>query len=338
MRSSQTLKAETTAAARSAAPVRPSGGALSGGAARGRAPKPRRSPRQRGEARAGYLFLLPWFVGLVGLVLGPMIVSAYLSFTEYDLFHDPVWVGLDNYRTMFTDDPRYLQSLRVTFTYVLASVPLRLAVALGLALLMNRAVRGMSFYRAVLYLPSLLGGSVAIAVLWRQLFGGEGAVNQILALVGIDGPSWISSPDTSLLTIIVLAVWQFGSPMVIFLAGLRQIPQEVLEAATVDGAGAVRRFFSVVLPLLTPLVFFNVIMQTIVAFQAFTPSYIISNGTGGPVDSTLFYTLYLYIKGFSEFEMGYASAMAWVLVAIIAVFTAVNFLGARRWVFYGDQS
>ncbi|GAB2607989.1 carbohydrate ABC transporter permease [Pseudactinotalea suaedae] len=310
-------------------------------AAGGGAPAParrRRSARRRKEARAGYLFLLPWFVGLAALVIGPMATSAYLSFTEYDLFHDPVWVGVENYRTLFTDDPRYLQSLRVTFTYVLASVPLRLVVALGLAVLMNRTLRGMSFYRAALYLPSLLGGSVAIAVLWRQLFGSNGAINQLLALVGIDGPNWIASPDTSLATLIVLAIWQFGSPMVIFLAGLRQIPAELLEAARVDGAGAVRRFVSVTLPLLTPLVFFNLVMQTIVAFQAFTPSYIISNGTGGPVDSTLFYTLYLYIKGFSEFEMGYASAMAWVLVAIIAAFTAVNFLGARRWVHYSDAS
>lgn len=309
-------------------------------AAGGGAPAPlrRRSGRRRKEALAGYVFLLPWFIGLVALVIGPMATSAYLSFTEYDLFHDPVWIGLDNYRTLFTEDPRYLQSLRVTFTYVLASVPLRLAVALGLAILMNRTLRGMSFYRAALYLPSLLGGSVAIAVLWRQLFGSNGAANQLLALVGIDGPNWIASPDTSLATLIVLAVWQFGSPMVIFLAGLRQIPAELLEAARVDGAGAVRRFASVTLPLLTPLVFFNLVMQTIVAFQAFTPSFIISNGTGGPVDSTLFYTLYLYIKGFGEFEMGYASAMAWVLVAIIAAFTAINFLGARRWVHYSDES
>ncbi|ACQ79789.1 binding-protein-dependent transport systems inner membrane component [Beutenbergia cavernae DSM 12333] len=311
-------------------------------AAAARATRPARRPRPparaRSEARAGYLFLLPWFVGLAALVIGPMAASAYLSFTSYDLFNDPVWVGFDNYRTMFTDDPRHLQSLRVTFTYVLASVPLRLAVALGLAVLMNRTLRGMSFYRAALYLPSLLGGSVAIAILWRQLFGGEGAINQILAFLGISGPNWIASPSTSLLTLIVLAVWQFGSPMVIFLAGLRQIPAELLEAARVDGAGTVRRFASVTLPLLTPLVFFNLVMQTIVAFQAFTPSFIISNGTGGPVDSTLFYTLYLYIKGFGEFEMGYASAMAWVLVAIIATFTAINFLGARRWVHYADES
>ncbi|GAA4430821.1 sugar ABC transporter permease [Georgenia halophila] len=285
---------------------------------------------------AGYLFLLPWFLGLFTLVLGPMAASAYLSFTEYDLFTDAQWVGLGNYTEILTDDEDFRQSVGVTFTYVLVSVPLRLIVALSLAIVMNRAMRGMTFYRSVLYLPSLLGGSVGIAVLWRQLFGREGTVNDLLGLVGIQGPNWIADPDYSLMTIIVLAVWQFGSPMIIFLAGLRNIPADLIEAAYVDGAGALRRFFSITLPLLTPIVFFNLVMQTIVAFQAFTPSFIISNGTGGPVGSTLFYTLYLYQRAFTEFEMGYASALAWILVAIIAMFTAVAFLSSKRWVFYAD--
>lgn len=293
--------------------------------------------RKRAAGIAGYLFLLPWFLGLFGLVLGPMAASAYLSFTEYDLFTDAQWVGLSNYTEILTDDEKFRQSTGVTLTYVLVSVPLRLVFALGLAILMNRALRGMAFYRSVLYLPSLLGGSVGIAVLWRQLFGREGAVNQLLAFVGIDGPNWIADPDYSLMTIIVLGVWQFGSPMIIFLAGLRNIPADLIEAAFVDGAGVLRRFFSITLPLLTPIVFFNLVMQTIVAFQAFTPSFIISNGTGGPVGSTLFYTLYLYQRAFTQFEMGYASALAWILVAIIAAFTAIAFLSSRRWVFYADE-
>jgi multiple sugar transport system permease protein len=296
-----------------------------------------RHPRRRAAAIAGYLFLLPWFVGLVGLVLGPMLISAYLSFTEYDLFSNASWVGLDNYRTILTDDPEFVQSLRVTFSYVLLSVPLRLLFALAIALLMNRAMRGTSFYRSVMYLPSLLAGSVGVALLWRQLFGREGAVNQLLALVGIHGPNWIADPDYSLLTLVVLAVWQFGSPMIIFLAGLRNIPAELTEAALMDGAGPLRRFSSVTLPLLTPIVFFNLVMQTIVAFQAFTPSYIISGGTGGPVESTLFYTLYLYQRAFAQYDMGYASALAWILVAIIATFTALTFASSRRWVFYADE-
>jgi multiple sugar transport system permease protein len=307
------------------------------GAGRARRRARRHHPRRRAAAVAGYLFLLPWFVGLVGLVLGPMIVSAYLSFTEYDLFSNARWVGLENYRTILADDDSFVQSIKVTFGYVLMSVPLRLVFALAIALLMNRAMRGMAFYRSAMYLPSLLAGSVGVALLWRQLFGREGAVNQLLALVGISGPNWIADPDYSLLTLVALAVWQFGSPMIIFLAGLRNIPTELTEAATVDGAGPVRRFFSVTLPLLTPIVFFNLVMQTIVAFQAFTPSFIISGGTGGPVESTLFYTLYLYQRAFTEYDMGYASALAWILVAIIATFTALTFLSSKRWVFYADE-
>lgn len=283
------------------------------------------------------MFLLPWFLGLFGLVLGPMVASAYLSFTEYDLFTASRWVGLGNYTEILGSDQKFRQSVSVTFTYVLVSVPLRLVFALGLAVLLNRSLRGMSFYRSVMYLPSLLGGSVGVAILWRQLFGRDGAVNDLLAVFGIDGPNWIADPDYSLMTIIVLAVWQFGSPMIIFLAGLRNIPAELNEAAVVDGAGTLRRFFSITIPLLTPIIFFNVVMQTIVAFQAFTPSFIISNGSGGPVGSTLFYTLYLYQKAFTEFEMGYASALAWILVAIIAIFTAIAFLSSRRWVFYSDE-
>ncbi|MGO1228539.1 MULTISPECIES: carbohydrate ABC transporter permease [unclassified Brachybacterium] len=297
----------------------------------------RGTKRRRSATVAGYLFLAPWFIGLFGLVLGPMVASAYLSFTEYDLFTTARWVGLDNYVTILGSDTKFQQSVGVTMTYVLVSVPLRLAFALGLAIVLNRALRGMSFYRSVLYLPSLLGGSVGVAILWRQLFGRDGAVNSFLAIFGIDGPNWIADPDYSLMTIIVLAVWQFGSPMIIFLAGLRNIPAELVEAAVVDGAGTIRRFLSITIPLLTPIIFFNVVMQTIVAFQAFTPSFIISNGSGGPVGSTLFYTLYLYQKAFTQFEMGYASALAWILVAIIAAFTAVAFLSSRRWVFYSDE-
>lgn len=293
--------------------------------------------RRRREAVAGYLFLLPWFVGLAVLVIGPMVISAALSFTDYDLFTDAQFIGLDNYREIFTDDADFRKSLLVTTTYVIFSVPLRLAFALVLAVLLNRHLRGGGIYRAVLYVPSLVGGSVAVALMWRQLFGRDGAVNQFLEIFGIQGPNWIASPDTALSTLILLGVWQFGSPMIIFLAGLKNIPAELGEAAMVDGAGTARRFFSITLPLLTPMIFFNLIMQTIVAFQAFTSSYIISNGTGGPVGSTLFYTLYLYQRAFTQFDMGYASALAWILVLIIGLVTSINFVGSRRWVFYSDE-
>jgi multiple sugar transport system permease protein len=235
-------------------------------------------------------------------------------------------------------DIRFLDALRVTAIYVFLSVPLKLAFALLIAMLLNRGLRGLGIYRAVYYVPSLLGGSVAIAILWQQVFGQNGIVNQGLALIGIKGlGSWIANPNTALLTLVILAVWQFGSPMLIFLAGLKQIPPEMYEAASMDGAGKFSQFFKITVPLLTPIIFFNLVLQMIGAFQAFTPAFIISNGNGAPYDSTLFYTLYIYLQGFGYFHMGYASAMAWVLLMIIAVFTAVAFSSSRFWVFYQDE-
>ena len=275
-------------------------------------------------------------IGFLGLTLGPTLASLYLSFTNYDLLTPPRWTGLGNYEYAAFNDQRLRTSLGVTFTYVLWSVPLKLAAALGLAMLLDRSVRGVGFYRATFYLPSLLGASVAIAVLWRQIFGAEGLVNQLLAVVGIQGPAWVAHPDYALSTLIVLAIWQFGSPMIIFLAGLRQIPSDVYEAASIDGANKIQQFIKITLPLLTPVIFFNGIVQTIDAFKAFTPAFIISEGTGGPIDSTLFYTLYLYQEGFAYFRMGYASALAWILLIIIACFTAFSFLTSRYWVHYND--
>ncbi len=285
---------------------------------------------------AGYLFLLPWLIGFFGLTLGPMVSSLYLSFTHFDLLTAPRWAGVDNYVRMFTADPKFATSMRVTMFFVIFSVPLKLAFALGVALLLNRGMKGLSFYRALFYLPSLLGASVAIAILWRQIFAADGLVNKFLALFGIIGPSWISNPNYSLWTLIVLSIWQFGSPMIIFLAGLRQIPQDMYEAASLDGASKWRQFWKITLPLLTPVVFFNAIIQTIEAFKSFTPAFIISGGTGNPINSTLFYTLYLYQEAFGFFRMGYASALAWVLLALVALFTAFSFLTSKYWVHYDD--
>jgi multiple sugar transport system permease protein len=217
-------------------------------------------------------------------------------------------------------------------------VPLQLAFALGLAMVLDKGIRGLSLYRAVYYLPSLLGSSVAVAILWRQIFGSDGLVNKALGVLGVENATgWVSHPDYALWTLIVLNVWTFGSPMIIFLAGLRQIPRELYEAAMVDGAGPMMRFWRITVPLLTPIVFFNLVLQTINAFQAFTQSFIVSSGRGGPADSTLFYSLYLYQRGFGNLEMGYASAMAWVLLMIVGFITAINFLASRYWVFYGDE-
>src|SRR5829696_801787 len=259
---------------------------------RAKAKTPEEKRLQKKEAgrdnRAGYLFLLPWLFGLVLITIGPMIASLYLSFTNYSLIQAPKWIGLENYGRMLTD-PRLHNSLKVTFTYVIVSTPLQLALALAVALLLNEGMKGLPFYRSVFYLPSMLGSSVAIAVLWRQMFEVDGLVNQVLRKFGFEATtSWIGDPSTALWTIILLHIWTFGSPMVIFLAGLRQIPGMYYEAASVDGASKWSQFRKITLPLLSPIIFFNLVLQIINAFQAFTQAYVVSNGTGGPADSTLF--------------------------------------------------
>jgi multiple sugar transport system permease protein len=300
---------------------------------------PRRPPARRYGERPGiaYLFLSPWVLGALLLTAGPMLASLYLSFTDYDLFTTPQWVGLENYRRLFADDERFLTSIWVTAKYVLLSTPLKLAAALAVAILLNRPSRAQGFYRSAFYAPSLLGASVAVALVWRVIFDTGGVVDSGLSSIGIHTGGWVSSPRYALLAIVVLAVWQFGAPMVIFLAGLKQIPRELYDASAVDGAGWWRTFRSVTLPMLSPVIFFNVVLETIHAFQAFTGAFVISSGRGGPSDSTLFYTLYLYQKGFTEYRMGYASAMAWLLVLAIALVTAVLFRTARMWVFYAGE-
>jgi multiple sugar transport system permease protein len=289
----------------------------------------------RGQLTA-YSFLIPWLVGFLGLTLGPGLASLYLSFTDYDLVSTPYWVGADNYIRIATSDPRFRSAMEVTFFYVAVSVPLKLAFALAIATALNKGLRGLSVFRAIFYLPSLLGGSVAIAVMWRQLFSADGLLNKFLEMFGFHPPSWISTPDYSIYTLIVLSIWQFGSPMIVFLAGLRQIPADMYEAASLDGASRTRQFLRITLPLLTPIVFFNAVMQTIDAFKAFAPAFIISDGTGGPADSTLVYTLYLYQEAFVNFHMGYASALAWVLVVILGAVTSISFFTSRYWVHYDD--
>ncbi|MDO3685404.1 carbohydrate ABC transporter permease [Micromonospora sp. C28ISP2-4] len=305
---------------------------------------PRRTRRGAGRARlgeglAGYFFLSPWLIGLMGVTAIPMLLSLWLSFTDYDILtplSEVRWVGLANYERMFTADPSYWHAVRVTLTFALIAVPLKLAAALGVALLLNRAWRGVGLFRSLFYLPSLLGGSVALAIVWVNMFNRDGAFNSFLALFGVEGLPWVADPDWALETLMVLAIWQFGAPMVIFLAGLKQVPTELYEAAAVDGAGAWRRFRAVTLPMLSPVIFFNLVLETINGFQGFTAAFVLSNGTGGPVDSTLMYTLKLYISGFTDLEMGYASAMAWVFLVAIGVVTAVFFSTGRFWVHYSD--
>lgn len=298
--------------------------------------KKNRNPLTAREGRVALAFLAPWLLGMLCLTLGPMLYSLYLSFTKYNLLSSPQWIGFQNFIQMFADS-RWWASVQVTLVYVVISVPLVLVVSMVVALMMNASIKFITGYRALFYLPSLLGASVAVATLWRQIFGDSGLINNLLAAIGIHHGSWIGDPSTALSVIISLNAWAFGSTMIIFLAGLRQVPHELHEAAAVDGAGRFRRFRNVTLPSMSPLIFFCVLLDTVHAFQAFTGAYVISGGNGGPSDSTLFYTLYLYQQGFTQLNMGYASAMAWILVVVLGAFTGFLFFTARFWVHYGDR-
>lgn len=298
---------------------------------------PKRMNKQLGRDLAGYAFIGPWLVGFFAFTIIPIIASAYYAMTDYDILDTPVFTGLDNFARMM-GDPLFWQSIRVTFSYVFFSVPLRLAFALFIAVLLNRSYRFQKFHQTLYYLPSILGGSIAIAVMWRRLFMSDGAINALLNFVGIASEaSWIGNPNTALGTLVILAVWQFGSSMLIFLAGLKQIPESYYEAADMDGASGGQKFFKITLPYLTPVIFFNLIMQLIAGFIVFTQAFVVSGGSGDPLNSTLVYALYLYQRAFKYYEMGYASAMAWVLVLIIGAFTALLFRSSGRWVYYESK-
>ncbi|MDX6364072.1 carbohydrate ABC transporter permease [Streptomyces sp. NPDC058274] len=290
-----------------------------------------------GHQGSAYVFLSPWILGVLLLTLAPMAVSLYLSFTDYNLFDAPRWVGLRNYTDMFTADPRYWRSVGTTLLFVVVAVPLKLALALGVALVLKGLRGGKGVYRSAFYAPSLLGASMSIALVWRALYNDGGTVDDLLSSVGIHTGGWVADPHLAVFVVALLSVWQFGAPMVIFLAGLQQIPADLYEAAALDGAGRWRRFVSVTLPMLSPVLFFNLVLETIQSFQVFTPAFAISGGKGGPADSTMFYTLYLYERGFSASHMGYASAMAWVLLLAIGAVTLVLFKTSRAWVFYAHE-
>jgi multiple sugar transport system permease protein len=289
------------------------------------------------ENLTGYAFISPFIIGFLGFTLIPIIASLYLSFTNYNLFAAPRWIGLDNYIKMFTADPRYWKSLKVTLIYVIGGVPLRLAFALLIAIMLNTASRAVGIYRSLFYLPSLIGGSVAVAIMWRNVFGDVGIVNILLDFFGISAVRWFGSPTAALWMLIFLSVWQFGSSMLIFLAGLKGIPKSYYEAASVDGANGVQQFFKITLPMLSPVILFNTVMQTIAAFMTFVPAFIISKGTGGPLDGTLLYSLYLFIQGFEFFNMGYASAMAWIMLIIVGFLTVIIFTTSKYWVHYESE-
>ena len=299
---------------------------------------PGQRARLRKETLAGYGFLVPWLIGFFGLTLIPMAYSLYLSFTSYNIFQPPKWIGLDNYIRMFTSDPAFMQSAQITLIYVLVGTPITLIAALLVAMLLNYRDKGAGFFRSSFYAPSLIGGSVSVAIVWRAMFANDGPVDNSLSFFGIDLGGWIGNPDLVLPAMILLSIWQFGATMVIFLAGLKQVPKELYEAAEMDGANQFHRFRAVTIHLLSPVIFFNLMLGLIGAFQVFASAYIISNGSGGPAGMTNFITLYLYKRGFSDGQMGYASAIAWVLLIVVAIIAFILFRTQRSWVHYSGDS
>ncbi|NEB77701.1 sugar ABC transporter permease [Streptomyces sp. SID14478] len=298
---------------------------------------PAKRRRRRTGDRAAYVFLTPWMIGAVVLTVGPMLFSLYMSFTDYNLLDAPRWIGLDNYKRLLFDDPEVRDSVGVTLLYVVVATPLKLIAALGVALLLHTRRKGRNFYRAAFYMPSLIGASVGAAIVWRLLFSTGSVVDQFLGAFGVHTGGWVSDPDWSLMSLVALSVWQFGAPMVIFLAALQQIPTDLYEAAALDGAGPVRRFVSVTVPMLSPVIFFNLVLEMVHAFQMFNSAFVLSNGTGGPAGSTHVYSMYLYELGFNDFRMGYAAALTWVLLLVVGVVTAVLFKTSGRWVHYAGE-
>lgn len=299
------------------------------------AKKRRISPQARHNNVVGYLFLTPFLIGLFVFTMYPFVYSLYLAFTDYDIVSKSNWIGLDNFVKMFTADDKFWVSFMVTVKFALIQVPLKLIFSLLVAVILSKTTKLTNVYRAAFYIPSLLGGSVAVAITWSQLWNTDGVINKLLGVFGIPRVNWLTNPNTALYILILLGVWQFGSQMLIFLAGIKDIPQSLHEAAIVDGAGSVMRFFKITLPMLTPCLFFNLINGIIGSMQAFSSAYLIT--AGGPLNSTLYYGLYQYQQAFKFNHMGYASAMAWFIMLVIVTLTALVFRSSSGWVYYQDD-
>lgn len=284
---------------------------------------------------SGYLFLSPYLIGLFGLTIIPFFYSLYLSFTDYNILSPAKWIGFQNYIKMFTNDSRFWLSFKVTVKFALTQIPLKLIVALLVALVLSKKTKLTNVYRACFYIPSLLGGGVAVAITWKQLWANNGVINSLLKLFGFSGVNWLSNPNTALYVLVLLGVWQFGSSMLIFLAAIQDVPQSLHEAAIVDGASPIQRFFKITLPMLTPSLFYNLINGIIGAMQAFNSAYLITGGA--PLNSTLYYGLYQYTQAFQYLNMGYASAMAWFMMIVIVILTALVFRSSSSWVYYQDE-
>ena len=285
--------------------------------------------------RLGFMFVLPFLLGILFFKLFPFVASFALSLSQYDLIDPPQWVGLDNYRDLATNDPLFTQSLGVTLTFVFLAVPLRVGFALLVAHVLNHKMRGINFFRAAFYIPSILGGSIAVAVLWRFIFAKHGLVNILLIQLGLEPVAWLADEHYSMVTIVLLFTWQFGSSMVIFLAALQNVPSSLYEAAECDGASKLQQFWRITVPLITPVIFFNMIMQMVHGFQEFNGPYMITEG--GPLNSTYVLTLYIYDQSFKYFNLGYGAALSWVLFALVGALALISFWSSRFWVFYADE-
>jgi oligogalacturonide transport system permease protein len=285
------------------------------------------------KSKMGLVYILPWLIGMVFLTLYPFINALVISFTDYNLVREPNFIGLANYTKLFHDED-FLGTLTATLKYTVITVPLQLAFALFIAYILNFKLKGINFFRTAYYIPSLLGGNVAVAVLWRFLFQQDGLINRIIGVVGIQPVAWLSSPGGAMSVIIILKVWQFGSAMLIFLAALKEVPQDLYEAASVDGSTKLHSFIHITMPLITPTIFFNLVMQLVNAFQEFNGPYLVTGK--GPLNATYLTSMYIYDNAFKYFNMGYASAASWILFLIIVAVTLILFATQDKWVYYSD--
>lgn len=285
------------------------------------------------KSKMGLVYIFPWLIGMVFLTLYPFINALVISFTDYNLVREPNFIGLANYTKLFHDED-FLGTLTATLKYTVITVPLQLAFALFIAYILNFKLKGINFFRTAYYIPSLLGGNVAVAVLWRFLFQQDGLINRIIGVVGIQPVAWLSSPGGAMSVIIILKVWQFGSAMLIFLAALKDVPQDLYEAASVDGSTKLHSFIHITMPLITPTIFFNLVMQLVNAFQEFNGPYLVTGK--GPLNATYLTSMYIYDNAFKYFNMGYASAASWILFLIIVAVTLILFATQDKWVYYSD--
>lgn len=300
--------------------------------------KKRRWPRfgmERREELSFYLLISPWIIGFIAFIAGPMFSSLYFSFTDWDLFQPPKWIGISNYQSMFLKDPLFWYSLKVTLLYTAGTVLLGTTAAMFLAMFLNQPIRGVKLYRAIFFLPTIVSG-ITVAHLWRIVLQSKfGFLNMGLKFFGIQGPGWLADPNWALISLILISLWSIGGGAIIFLAGLQGIPKELYEAAEIDGAGRWASFWKITLPMLSPVIFFSLIINTIESFQVFTLALVLTKG--GPANATKVFALYLYQNAFQFFKMGYASAMAWILLIIMLAITIVQFKVAPRWVYYETE-